>query len=100
MKEKNDLIVRLEAISDCLIRNEVNECAEELTNLAPKLVALPVEFVELAGQKRISVPAEEILQRIHNFTEAFNRGDVVALADSIRYEMTDLIQYIDECGCL
>lgn len=100
MDEKKDLIEKLIRISDCLIQNEVSECAEELTDLAPKLVALPVEFLQQAEQKKVSVPSEEILKRIRNFTDAFNRGDVVALADSLRYEMTDLIQYIDECGCL
>lgn len=103
MKEKID---RIEEII-----SEINEIYKKLcqgdTNEGFRKFALQVAningiFTELIDnipklwQYDIDIPSDVIIQQLNNMLESYEKKDVMMLTDTLRYEITDTLQFYKE----
>lgn len=88
------LIIEMKQIADKLTLNRLDDCAEKLMEIAPLIVQTITDFLN-SGIKIESTEYKEIAQvRTANFIEVFNAGDLVGLADSLKYELPEVLEYI------
>lgn len=92
----------LSAISNIytlLCQGDVNDAfkcfSEALTDINEILTKLLDDMPKLC-QYGIDIPADIVLKQLNNMLEAFENRDIIMLADTLHYEISDTLQFYKE----
>lgn len=83
-------IPRIEYIADLLYQNKIEVVINELENEFQIISKIMIEFINRCDQYNkmgMEIPKEVLLSQMKNCMEAYKKGDVLMLADSLQYEI-------------
>lgn len=84
-------ISKMEYIADLLYQNKVNVVLKELENEIQVISKIMIEFINRCDQYNqmgMEIPKEVLLSQVQNCLEAYKKGDVLMLADSLHFEIS------------
>lgn len=97
--EIDKLLERISSISTELYRNSLVDIADEMDGIFFEISQLLLRFIEdgiVYKEKGIDVPQDILIAQLKNFMDAFEKKDVLMLADSLKYEIYEGLGYYRE----
>lgn len=92
-------LVRLDSVYDMLCQNNTVPAMKEISEIMPGLNGIITKLIsEIPYYRQLGVdlPEDVIIAQLNNLLDAFEQKDMVMLADSLKYELSDTLQVYEE----
>lgn len=92
-------LVRLDSVYDMLCQNNTTPAMKEISEIMPGLNGIITKLIsEIPYYRQLGVdlPEDVIIAQLNNLLDAFEQKDMVMLADSLKYELSDTLQVYEE----
>lgn len=92
-------LVRLNSIYDMLCQNNTTPAMKEISAIIPELNGIITKLlseIPYYRQLGVDLPEDVIIAQLNNLLEAFEQKDIVMLADTLKYEISDTLQVYEE----
>lgn len=92
-------ISEIDIIFDMLCENNTNPAIHKISKIIPILndiITKLISEIPYYRQLGVDLPQDVILTQLSNLLEAFEHRDIIMLADSLRYEISDTLQVYEE----
>ena len=97
--EIEKLLERIDAVAVELYRNNIGAVAVELGEMFPKINQILLKLIgdsDAYEKVGIEVPQDILISQVKNFMEAYEKKDVLMLADTMKYEIYEALCYYKE----
>lgn len=88
-----------DSIYEMLCKNNTKPAMKAINQLLPELNEIIMKLIsEIPYYRQLGVdlPEDVILVQLQNLLEAFEHGDMVMLADTLKYELMNTLQVYEE----
>ncbi len=94
-----DILVRTDSIYQMLCENNTTPAMKEISGIMPELNRIITKLmseIPYYRQLGVDLPEDVILAQLNNLLEAFEHRDMVMLADTLKFELSDTLEVYKE----